>query len=304
MHMASKTEVAREALAPVEPRGAGFYVRGTLLFLKRMWPAVYDLSTSEVYVFASAIAFNAILSFFSFVVLIGSLLVNVLHWQEGYATIYHLLIAFVPVESGLLFQSLDQVTRGPGGQASVISFALLVLTSSGVFLPVEIALNRAWGFEKPRGLIKQRIVYLVLVIICGLIMLACVALASIWDQGLARLLGDLPIRQQLFNLIGTLVSMPFIALVFFLIYYAVPHGRVRARQVFFAAAAMAVLWVAVTIGYRLALPLLNFKGAYGRLYAVMAVIIWAFISSFILILGANLSARQVLPVAWTGRRRD
>jgi membrane protein/epoxyqueuosine reductase len=57
---------------------------------------------------------------------------------------------------------------------------------------------------------------------------------------------------------------------------------------------MAVLWVGATIGYRLALPLLNFKGAYGRLYAVMSVIIWAFISSFILILGANLSARQVI----------
>jgi len=302
--MASKTEVARGSQAPVEPRGAGFYIRGTFLFLKRMWPAVYDLSTSEVYVFASAIAFNAILSFFSFVVLIGSLLVNVLHWQAGYTTIYHLLIAFVPVESGLLFQSLDQVTRGPGGQVSVISFALLVLTSSGVFLPVEIALNRAWGFEKPRGFIKQRIVYLVLVVICGFVMLACVALASIWDQGLGRLLGDLPIRQQLFNLIGTLVCLPFIALVFFLIYYVVPHGRVRARQVFFAAAAMAVLWVGATLGYRLALPLLNFKGTYGRMYAVMSVIIWAFISSFILILGANLSARQVLPVAWTRRERE
>jgi hypothetical protein len=31
------------------------------------------------------------------------------------------------------------------------------------------------------------------------------------------------------------------------------------------------------------------------------VIIWIFISSFILILGANLSAHEVLPRAWTGR---
>ena len=58
-----------------------------------MWPALYDLSTSEVYVYASAIAFNIMLSFFPFIVLVGSVLVNLLGWQHGYETIYRLLRA-------------------------------------------------------------------------------------------------------------------------------------------------------------------------------------------------------------------
>jgi membrane protein/epoxyqueuosine reductase len=176
-------EVAREARRPSSRAAQASISVGTLLFLKRMWPAVYDLSTSEVYVFASAIAFNAILSFFSFVVLIGSLLVNVLHWQAGYTTIYHLLIAFVPVESGLLFQSLDQVTRGPvrAGKRDLICVART--HNSGVFLPVEIALNRAWGFEKPRGLSSSESSIWCWSSFAVFVMLACVALASIWDQG-------------------------------------------------------------------------------------------------------------------------
>jgi hypothetical protein len=32
----------------------------------------------------------------------------------------------------------------------------------------------------------------------------------------------------------------------------------------------------------------------------MALVTWVFISSFILILGANLSAHKVLPESWTG----
>src|SRR5205085_5561489 len=90
--------------------GVGFYLQGEWLFFKRMWPAIYDLSTGETYVFASAIAFNALLSFFPFVVLLGSFLLHVLHWQPGYVTIYRLMMAFVPVDDwAQLFRSMDEV---------------------------------------------------------------------------------------------------------------------------------------------------------------------------------------------------
>ena len=136
-----------------------------------MWPAIYDLSTSEVYVFASSIAFNIILSFFPFIVLVGSVLVNLIQSQESYETIYKLMRAFVPVESGTLFRSLDMVTRGPTGKAGLLSFGLLIFSSSGVFLPIELALNRAYGFAKPRGTIRQYLTYLTLTILCGVVMI-------------------------------------------------------------------------------------------------------------------------------------
>ncbi|MBO0863422.1 MAG: hypothetical protein J2P21_33990, partial [Chloracidobacterium sp.] len=69
-------------------RGLTFYARGGLIFFKKMWPALYDLSTTETYVNASAIAFNIMLSFFSFAVLMGSFLINVLNWKRGYETSY------------------------------------------------------------------------------------------------------------------------------------------------------------------------------------------------------------------------
>ena len=54
----------------------------------------------------------------------------------------------------MLFRNLDEVTRGPTGRAGLFSFALLIFPAVG-FLPIELALNRAYGFEKPRGTIKQ-----------------------------------------------------------------------------------------------------------------------------------------------------
>ena len=49
-----------------------------------------------------------------------------------------------------------------------------------------------------------------------------------------------------------------------------------------------------------ALPLFDFSESYKQLSSLMALVTWVFISSFILILGADLSARQIIPQSWTG----
>lgn len=294
---------AAPATAPITSapatRGLKFYARGGWLFFKKMWPALWDLTTTETYVNASAIAFNVLLSFFSFVVLIGSFLVNVLHWQRGYEVSFRLMMSLAPKVSRPLFESLDQVTRGPGGKATIVSFGLLMFSASGVFQPLEAALNRAWGF-KERNVIKQYATYLILVVVCAVIMLAPVALASVYDFLLDKTLGGSIWRTYIFNVIGPIIALPFIALLFFVIYYFVPHGKVRASQVMFSSIATALLWLIVTFGFWLALPLFDFEGSYKQLASLMALVTWIFISSFILILGANLSAHKVLPESWTG----
>ncbi len=291
-------ETASATAAPPKTRGWRFYFQGTWLFLKKMWPAIWDLTESETYVHASSIAFNVLMSFFSFLVLLGSFLVNVLGWQQGYETCYRLMIALVPAESRALFDSLDQVTRGPGGKATLVSFALLIFSSSGIFQPLELALNRLWKFPE-RNLVKQYLMYMPLVLVCGVIILLAIAIASPWDYLLGKLLGDAAIRKPIFAVIATIISLPFLVLLFFVVYYVVPNGKVQRVQIFFASAATAVLWMVTTLGFRLALPLLDFKGSYKQLSSLMALITWVFISSFILILGANLSARDVLPKSWT-----
>src|SRR5215471_14114120 len=300
---------AAAATAPIPaspaPGGLRFYARGGWLFFKKMWPALYDLSTTETYVNASAIAFNVLLSFFSFVVLIGSFLLNVLQWQRGYQTSFRLMMSLAPKESGDLFKSLDVVTRGPGGKATLISFGLLIYSASGIFQPLEAALNRAWGF-KERDFIKQYATYLSLAVVCVLIMLGPVVLGAFYDYLIAKVAGLFSVtvsdvtRRYVFYVLGPIILLPFIALLFFVIYYFVPNGKVDASQTVFKSIATALLWMIAMFGFWLALPLLDFKGSYYKLASLMALVTWVFISSFILILGANLSAHKVLPESWTG----
>lgn len=287
-------------VSPPPGRGIHFYLRGGWVFFKKMWPAVYDLTTTQTYVNASAIAFNVLLSFFSFIVLIGSFLLNILHWEQGFQTSFRLLLSLVPQQSKSLFDSLDLVARGPGGKATLISFGLLIFSASGVFQPLEAALNRAWGFQE-RSVVKQYVTYVSLVVVCAVIILIPVGLASFYAFFL-----DLLVDRRstfgliVFGIIGHGVALPFIILLLFVIYYAVPNGKVNAGQVFFTSLATGLLWLIATLGFRIALPLFNFKESYEKLASLMSLVTWVFISSFILILGANLSAYKVLPEAWTG----
>jgi membrane protein/epoxyqueuosine reductase len=283
------------SIQPTSAAGSGFSFSNFVLFFQRMWPSIYDLSTSESYVYASAIAFNALLSFYAFLILIGNVLVNWMGWQEGYETIYRLMIAIAPTEAASAIISLDKATRSLGKGTGWFSMLALIFTSSGVFLPLEIALNRAWGIRESRGTIQQQLVYMPLVLACGGVIVLFVGMANVWNQVLNKLVPVQMLNQLLFNSISALLSVPCVTLIFFLLYYFLPNGQVRWRRVFFTSAAMAVLWVVMTFAYRLLLPLLNFKSRYESLFGIVTIITWVFLSSFILILGANLSAREILP---------
>ncbi len=280
-------------------RGIGFYLRGSWLFFKKMWPTIYELTSTETYVNASAIAFNVMLSFFSFVVLIGSFLINIVGSQRAYETLFRLMRSLMPQESGVLLASLDQVTRSPSGKATLISFGLMIFSASGVFQPLEAAMNRAWKF-KERHFVKQYLVYMLMVLVCSAIILVPVALGSAYDFVLVSIFGQSPVREWFFKIIGPLMLLPFLSLLFFVIYYFIPNGKVKLNQVVFTSLATAVLWMLVTFAFYLLLPVFDFRGSYKELSSLMALVTWVFISSFILITGADLSARQIIPESWTG----
>ncbi|MBL8188267.1 MAG: YihY/virulence factor BrkB family protein [Acidobacteria bacterium] len=280
-------------------RGIGFYVRGSILFFKKMWPTLFELTSTETYVNASAIAFNVMLSFFSFVVLMGSFLINIVGSQRAYETLFRLMRSLMPLESGMLLNSLDQVTRGPSGKATLMSFGLLIFSASGVFQPLEAALNRAWKF-KERNFVKQYLVYMLMVLICSAIILCPVALGSVYDFVLVSIFGESSVREWFFKIAGPVMSLPFLVLLFFVIYYFIPNGKVKLNQVVFTSVAIAVLWLLATFAFWLLLPVFDFAGSYKQLASLMALVTWVFISSFILIMGADLSARQIIPQSWTG----
>ena len=55
---------------------------------------------------------------------------------------------------------------------------MLLITSTGIFLPLEVALNRVWGFRNNRSYLGNQLISLGLVFACGSLALLSVGLTA------------------------------------------------------------------------------------------------------------------------------
>ena len=257
----------------------------------RAIPIARYLLSTDVHTFAFSVAANAILSFFPFVVLLLTITSKVLHSPAMTNMVLDLLRDYLPVGQDFVIRNLRPLVAARKG-VQVASFVMLLITSTGVFLPLEVALNRVWGFPKNRSYLLNQLVSLGLAFAGGVLALLSVALAA----GNQHLLGTLLLGSDgvVFRALGWLV-MKAIAIVasitiFFLIYWLLPNGHVPARAVAPAAIVTGLLWELAKYGYILALPWLNFQEVYGPFSISVTLMFWAFLSGLLLLAGAYSSA--------------
>ncbi|HEY1271632.1 MAG TPA: YihY/virulence factor BrkB family protein [Terriglobales bacterium] len=247
------------------------------------------LLRTEVHTFAFSVAANAILSFFPFVVLLMTLIRRVFRSKTMYDVVVELLHDYLPAGQDFVIRNLNALV-GARHRVQVASVIILLITSSGVFLPLEVALNRIWGFPRNRSYLGNQLMSLCLAFGCGVLALLSVA-------GSAGLLGSLVGSQRYFliRLIAFLVMKVFAMAasiaIFFLIYWLLPNGRVPAGAVLPTAIIMGLLSEALKYAYILALPWLNFQEVYGPFTLSVTMMFWAFLSGLLLLTGAHLSAR-------------
>ena len=192
-------------------------------------------------------------------------------------------------------KSLAQV--GWGGLVSAIVVTLWA--GSWVFAVVERALNRIWG-TRPRAFLRGRGLTLGMIGAVGLLLIVSVFLTSIL-VGLRELIDQLPIRVvrrsawltfvgnavwlTVFAAAGALVTVALFAVV----YRLVPNGRVTLRDTLPSAIVAGLLWEMAKYVFASSLQYFHYDEIYGSVGAVVAVLTWSYVSSLILMFGAQLS---------------
>jgi membrane protein len=270
-----------------EHRGRHYYRLGssTLKYLMR----------TEVHTFAFSVAANAILAFFPFVLLLMNLALRLFHSPAMYNVIKELLRDYVPSGQDFVIRNLNALVWARS-RVQVFSLAILLVTSTGVFLPLEVALNRVWRFPNNRSYLGNQLVSLVLAFACGTLALISIAISA----GNIVLLRFLTFGHDFFlvRVLGFLTEKVFATLasmaIFFLIYWLLPNGKVPAKTVMPAAVIMGVLAEVLKYSYFWALPRLNFQEVYGPFALSASMMFWAFLLGLLLLTGAHLSAQKTL----------
>jgi YihY family inner membrane protein len=252
---------------------------------------------TEVHTFAFSVAANAILSFFPFLLLLLTLIRRVFHSQIMYNVVENLLRDYLPTGQEFVIRNLNALVSAHH-RAKIFSLVMLLITSTGIFLPLEVALNRVWGFRNNRSYLGNQLIALGLAFACGTLALLSVALTA---GNVAIVKGALhgygAWYVQLVGFLTMKVSAILASIaVFFLVYWLLPNGKVPARAVLPAAILMGVLSEAVKYGFIFALPWLNFGEVYGPFAISVSLMFWAFLSGMLLLTGAHLSARRIMRI--------
>ena len=256
--------------------------------------AKYLLRT-DVHTFAFSVAANSILSFFPFVVLLMTLIRRVFHSKVMYDVVVELLRDYLPAGREFVIRNLNAMVDSRQ-RVQVVSLIILLVTSTGVFVPLEVALNRIWRFPNNRSYIGNQLISLGLAFGCGVLALLSIA-ATAGNVSLMQFLlrghGSGFIRLVGFFVMKGFAIAASIA-IFFLIYWLLPNGKVPARAVLPTAIIMGLLSEALKYGYIMALPRLNFAEVYGPFALSVSLMFWAFLTGLLLLAGANLSAEEHL----------
>ena len=255
--------------------------------------AHYLLQT-DVHTFAFSVAANAILSLFPFLLLLMTLIRHVIHSQVMYTVVENLLRDYLPTGQEFVIRNLNALVESHH-RAQIFSLIMLLIGSTGIFMPLEVALNRVWGFPNNRSYVGNQMIALGLAFACGSLALLSVGLTAGNVAVLKSVLhGYGAWYIQLMGFITMKISSILASIaIFFLVYWLLPNGKVPAQSVLPAALLMGLFSEALKYLYIFALPFLNFGEVYGPFAISVSLIFWAFLSGMLLLTGAHLSARNL-----------
>jgi membrane protein len=277
------------APAPALELGFRAYIHDAVATLReRGWETTKYLLTTEVHTYAFSVAANAILSFFPFIVLLMTLVRKVFRSPAMSDAIAQLLREFLPASQDFILRNLNALVNARQG-VQIMSLVILLVTSTGVFLPLEVALNKVWGIKKNRSYLGNQIVSLGLGFAVGVLTLISVALTA-GNIALIQAAFTGEIGRSMAYAVMKVFAVAASIAIFFLIYWLLPNAKIPPRAVLPAAIATGILWEGCKYLYILALPWLDFKEVYGPFAISVTLMFWAFLSGLLLLGGAHLSA--------------
>ena len=281
--------------APVA-RGAGW------------WPQVVSLlrylSQTEVHTYAFSVAANAILSLFPFIVLMFTAARRIFHSAAMVSVLGEMIHYFLPANQDFVVRNMSLLVNARGG-VQLASVVTLLISSTGVFLPLEVALNQVWGVGQNRSYVKNQLLSLGLALAVGVLALASVAFTAVQTKVLTLLFFG-HTKNFLFNLIAhsfLQISAALLSIsIFFLIYWALPNRRLPVRAVLPTAIVAGLSWEVAKLIYVRALHWMDLGAVYGPFSVSVGLMMWAFLTGLLMLAGAHSSATRY--TLWLAHQAD
>jgi uncharacterized BrkB/YihY/UPF0761 family membrane protein len=238
----------------------------------------YLLLTTETHALCGSLAFFAMMGFYPLSLLLVTLAKYLLRSSAALEVVHEALREYYPVAQDFLLRNLEVSSASYADSMTVHAVLWILLGGAGVFIPLETAFNRVWGFQEHRPYWRNQWVGLLLTI-AGWTLGVGLVVAQLWSPWRGPTLR--------IGMLGVAV------VVIFLLYRFLPNGPVPSSAAFPAAVLAAVATELVRVVYLWILPHLELPRSQGPYHVSVSFLLFAYVEAFVLLAGAYLAAETV-----------
>jgi len=258
--------------------------------------ALWRAFQHDAFAVAKAAAFSAILTLFPAVLMVTSVL-SISHTTKSLLReVSHALGRILPEGTNEAVAQYFTGTRPVHLKLLIVIGALTLWTGSGVMISWMEGFRNAYQMPKIWGLVKERLIAFLLVILAGVPMVFASFLLVFGNQieswivyRVGHELGPyiLGLWTALRWIIATLTSIAVIGLIF---HHGVPRTQPWHR-VLPGSVLATVLWFVSTVVFGAYLrTFANYNAIYGSVATAIALLIWLYLVSMVILIGAEFNA--------------
>jgi membrane protein len=272
-----------------------FGVRNRSPWLTMLGHTVYEFDENDLFTSAAAMSYFGILTLFPALLLLLALS----NWIAAGSQMLTHVVQVYPGSSKFLSDTISTLSHL--GTAVIITCVVVTFwAGSWVFAVIERAMSRIWR-TTPRTFLHGRALTLGMIGIVGLLLSSSVVVTSILValQEIALRLSPRQLENYKFlasvgslfwQLVFALVSILITITLFVIVYRFMPNAYVTLRDTIPGAVVAGLLWEAAKYIFAWSLNYFHYDEIYGSVGAVIAVLTWGYISSLVLLFGAQLTA--------------
>lgn len=270
------------------------FLVSAFLFLK---DSIQDFVDKDCQYIAGAIAFYALFSMFPLFLAVIAIVGFVLGpgAEDTQLALAREVGKVLPVSGPLIEHSLEEVVKARFATGA-ISLAGLIWASTAAFGAIRRGINAAWGLREERRFLKRRVVDLIVVLGAGLFIFlllfvspAVGALRQAVEQTSPWAILS---NGTFWKIIIRVVSPLFSFLSILLLYRYMPTTSVRMGGIWLPAMAASL---ALVLGSQAFVWYINrfslYDNLYGSIGSILALLMWIYVSSIILLFGALVASR-------------
>ena len=265
--------------------------KGWVQIAKRGWA---EAKTDNVPLLAAGMAYYAFLAIFP-ALIAAVLLYGLFADPASITTQINSLGSALPAEvRDLITQQLTMASgSGKAGFGAVIAILLALFSASGGVGNMMTAINTAYDEEETRGFLKKRGIALLLTLGALVFFLLVVTLIAVLPAVL-EVFGTNGFVYFLIQVVRWVLIVVLISAALAVLYRVAPdRDAPKMRWTSVGAGIATLLWVIASVGFSLYVANFgSYAKTYGALAGIVILLLWLFITSYAILLGAEINAES------------